>query len=60
MKAVPDATTPLLRSILSYLVVNVLLVMVWALTGAGEFWPAWILAFWGGALALRLFPAERV
>jgi hypothetical protein len=34
----------------SYAAVNGGLVGLWALTGAGEFWPAWSLAPWGMAL----------
>jgi hypothetical protein len=31
----------------AYLVINAFLVGVWAITGAGYFWPAWVLAGWG-------------
>ena len=27
---------------------NAFLIVVWAVTGAGYFWPAWVLAGWGG------------
>ena len=30
-----------------YLAVNALLVLVWALTSAGHFWPAWPMLGWG-------------
>ena len=36
--------------------VNVLLVAIWAVTGAGHFWPAWVMVWWGFALALRTAP----
>jgi hypothetical protein len=39
--------------LVSYVVVNVFLVVVWAVTGAGYFWPIWILAGWGIGLVLH-------
>ena len=36
-----------------YLVVNVFLVGVWALTGGGYFWPGWVIAGWGIGLVLH-------
>ena len=38
---------------LSYAAVAAVLVCVWALAGAGAFWPAWPMGFWGAALALK-------
>jgi hypothetical protein len=35
-----------------YLAVNAMLVAIWALTGAGYFWPAWPLLGWGLLLAM--------
>jgi len=29
-----------------YLVVNTFVVVMWALTGQGYFWPAWLIAGW--------------
>ena len=37
----------------AYLVVNAVLVAVWVVTGAGYFWPAWVIAAWGAALVLH-------
>jgi hypothetical protein len=34
----------------SYLAVNGGLTGLWAVTGGGEFWPGWSIAFWGMAL----------
>jgi hypothetical protein len=39
--------------LVAYLVVNALLVCVWLITGAGYFWPAWVLACWGAGLVLH-------
>jgi hypothetical protein len=39
-----------------FLQVNVLLVAIWALSGAGYFWPAWVIAWWGLALLMRSGP----
>jgi 2TM domain len=33
--------------IVAYVVVNTLLIGIWTVTGAGYFWPAWVLGFWG-------------
>jgi len=34
-----------------YCAVNALLVVVWAATGAGYFWPIWVIGGWGIGLA---------
>jgi hypothetical protein len=39
--------------IAAYVVVNVFLVGVWALTGAGYFWPAWVIGGWGAGVVLH-------
>jgi len=36
---------------LVYCAVNVLLVVVWAASGGGYFWPIWVIAGWGVGLA---------
>jgi 2TM domain len=36
-----------------YLVINSFLVGIWFVTGAGYFWPAWVLGGWGIGLALH-------
>ncbi len=36
-----------------YVVVNALLVLIWAVSGAGYFWPAWSILGWGIGLALH-------
>ena len=37
----------------AYVVVNAFLIGVWAMTGAGFFWPAWVLGCWGAGLVLH-------
>ena len=39
-----------------FLQVNLLLVAIWALSGAGYVWTAWVIVWWGVALALRSGP----
>jgi hypothetical protein len=38
--------------LVGYLVVNAFLVGIWAVSGFGYFWPAWVLAVWGVFLVL--------
>jgi hypothetical protein len=38
----------------AYVLVNLLLLVIWAATGAGAFWPGWVLLWWGVALAVKL------
>ena len=37
----------------AYLIVNTMFVFIWALSGAGYFWPIWIIASWGVGLAFN-------
>jgi hypothetical protein len=39
----------------AYVVINSFLVLVWALSGFGYFWPAWVMAGWGIGLVLNLW-----
>lgn len=39
--------------VVAYVVVNGFLVFVWAMTGAGYFWPAWVLGAWAIILVLH-------
>jgi hypothetical protein len=43
----------------AYLVVMVALVAIWALTGAGYFWPVWPALGWGIGLVPHAFGAQR-
>jgi len=43
--------------LVAYVVVNAFMIGVWALTGGGYFWPAWLLAVWGAGLVLHAWDA---
>jgi fatty acid desaturase len=43
----------------AYVVVNLFLVLVWALGGGGYFWPGWVMAAWGVGLVLGLWDYFR-
>jgi len=45
------------RNLVAYVVVNGFLIGVWAITGAGYFWPVWVLAGWGIGLVLHAWNA---
>jgi hypothetical protein len=45
------------QSLVSYVAVNVLMVAIWALTGGGYFWPAWVMGGWGLGLAMQGYNA---
>jgi len=36
--------------------VSAVLVAIWALSGAGYFWPAWVMAWWACALLMKSAP----
>lgn len=38
--------------VVAYVVINVFLVVLWAATGAGYFWPGWVMGGWGALLLL--------
>jgi hypothetical protein len=39
--------------VVTYAVVNLMLIGIWAVTGAGYFWPAWVIFGWGVGLILN-------
>jgi hypothetical protein len=39
--------------LVAYVVINAFLIGIWAFSGAGYFWPGWVLAGWGVALLLQ-------
>ena len=42
-----------------FLAVSVLLLAIWALSGAGYFWPMWVIGWWGAALRRQVRPSGR-
>ena len=42
-----------------YVLVNAMLVVVWATTGAGYFWPIFVMAFWGIGVVMNGYTAYR-
>lgn len=38
--------------VVAYVIVNLFLIGIWAVTGFGYFWPGWVLAGWGVLLLL--------
>ena len=49
------AKRDLRNHIAMYLVVNALLVVIWAMSGGGYFWPIWPIAGWGIAVVLNVW-----
>jgi hypothetical protein len=43
--------------LITYMVVNIALVLVWATTGLGYFWPGWVIGGWGIGLVLHAWTA---
>ena len=48
-----EARRKLASDLVSYVVINAFLVFVWLISGAGYFWPGWVIAGWGIGLALH-------
>ena len=42
-------------SLVKYLLVNACLVGVWALGDRDNFWPKWVILFWGLGIAIKYF-----
>ena len=45
--------------VVTYVVVNLFLVGVWAIAGGGYFWPGWVMAGWGIGLVLHGWQTYR-
>jgi uncharacterized ion transporter superfamily protein YfcC len=41
------------QDLVAYVVVNAFLVLVWALSGRGYFWPAWVMGAWGVGIVMH-------
>ena len=58
----PARRRTLRPEVVAYLAVNLLLIVIWAATGAGYFWPIWPLLGWGVGLmapCARAWPQRR-
>ncbi|MBM3666669.1 MAG: 2TM domain-containing protein [Actinobacteria bacterium] len=40
-------------SLIAYILVNAILIGIWAISDAGDFWPIWVIGAWGLALAFQ-------
>jgi hypothetical protein len=45
--------------VVTYVLVNLFLVGVWAVSGSGYFWPGWVMAGWGIGLVLHGWQTYR-
>jgi fatty acid desaturase len=50
-----EAKRKLSTDVVVYVIVNAFLVLVWAISGRGYFWPGWVMAGWGVLLLLDAF-----
>lgn len=41
------------QHLMVYIVINVMLIVIWAASGAGYFWPIWSIAGWGIGIAMH-------
>jgi hypothetical protein len=48
-----EARRAFASNLVAFVVVNAFFIAVWALTGGGYFWPAWVLCGWGAGLVLH-------
>ena len=47
------------NSLVSYIIINAFLVVIWVLGDGGAFWPGWVMAAWGVGLAFQWWNAYR-
>ena len=47
------------QTAITYVLVNTLLIVIWAVSGAGFFWPAFVIGGWGIGLAFQGWDAYR-
>jgi hypothetical protein len=45
------------QTLVAYVLVNAMLIAIWAIAGAGFFWPGFVLAGWGLGLAFQAYDA---
>lgn len=47
-------------SLVSYLLVNAVLIAIWAFGDRDHFWPMYVMLFWGPGLAIKYFKAYHL
>ena len=47
------------KQLKTYVITNLTLIVIWAMSGQGDFWPAWSIVFWGLALAYQAWSFEH-
>jgi len=47
------------KQLKTYVITNLTLIVIWALSGQGDFWPVWPIAFWGLALVYQAWSFEH-
>lgn len=45
------------QSAATYVIINAFFVVIWAASGAGSFWPVWVIGGWGIGLAFQAWDA---
>ena len=45
------------QMVVAYVIVNAFLILIWAVSGEGYFWPVWVLGGWGLGLAFSGYAA---
>jgi fatty acid desaturase len=48
-----EARRELASHVFVFVVVNTAVVVIWAITGSGYFWPAWLIGLWGVGLVMH-------
>ena len=47
------------KQLKTYVITNLTLIVIWALSGQGNFWPVWPIAFWGLALLYQAWSFQH-
>ena len=48
------------KQLKTYVITNLTLIVIWAMSGQGDFWPVWPIVFWGLALAYQAWSFEHL
>ncbi len=47
------------KQLKTYVITNITLIVIWALSGQGDFWPVWPITFWGLALLYQAWAFQH-